>query len=238
MYDPTIGVFLSEDPTELESGDVNFRRYVGNDPVSHNDPYGLQENAPGKPKSPGDLKEGDFPEKPVPNDKEGGRTGYKPIIKLGFDPAKKVGNEFVVRVTLAVYEIDFDPTTSYRVPGRFNDDVLRHECEHLRFGQYLARKFFERMKTVVVEGRGKTADLARKDAETKMYAEIGKFNKFFEAAQGYYDEFTGNGNPIEQGCWEKQKKIYEKVWGFFPNLPRGPKYDGLPLTIPDMEELK
>jgi RHS repeat-associated protein len=40
-YDPRSKRFLSEDPIGLEGG-VNLYTYVGNDPVSLNDPYGLQ----------------------------------------------------------------------------------------------------------------------------------------------------------------------------------------------------
>jgi uncharacterized protein RhaS with RHS repeats len=41
MYDPTIGRFLSEDPSGFDGGDPNLYRYVGNDPVNHTDPNGL-----------------------------------------------------------------------------------------------------------------------------------------------------------------------------------------------------
>jgi RHS repeat-associated protein len=40
-YDPTIQKFLSSDPIEFLSGDFNFYRYVGNDPVNYVDPSGL-----------------------------------------------------------------------------------------------------------------------------------------------------------------------------------------------------
>ncbi len=40
-YDPSVGQFVSNDPLELASDDSNFRRYVGNDPVSFVDPLGL-----------------------------------------------------------------------------------------------------------------------------------------------------------------------------------------------------
>ncbi len=36
-------LFISEDPIGFSSGDVNFHAYVGNDPVSFADPFGLQE---------------------------------------------------------------------------------------------------------------------------------------------------------------------------------------------------
>ncbi|XOB63285.1 PAAR-like domain-containing protein [Campylobacterota bacterium DY0563] len=40
-YDPTSQRFLSPDPIEFLSGDYNFYRYVGNDPVNFTDPSGL-----------------------------------------------------------------------------------------------------------------------------------------------------------------------------------------------------
>ena len=40
-YDPQIGRFLSEDPLRFKGGDMNLYRYVGNDPVSFLDPWGL-----------------------------------------------------------------------------------------------------------------------------------------------------------------------------------------------------
>lgn len=41
-YDLTVGQFLSNDPIGLKGGDVNLRRYVGNNPVLLVDPSGLQ----------------------------------------------------------------------------------------------------------------------------------------------------------------------------------------------------
>jgi len=43
MYDPTIGVWISEDPIGFEAADENLRRYVGNNPAVATDPSGLQE---------------------------------------------------------------------------------------------------------------------------------------------------------------------------------------------------
>ncbi len=40
-YDPTIERFISEDPIGFASGDFNWYRYVGNDPVDFLDPSGL-----------------------------------------------------------------------------------------------------------------------------------------------------------------------------------------------------
>ena len=40
-YDPQTQRFLSEDPIEFLSGDFNWYRYVGNNPVNFNDPSGL-----------------------------------------------------------------------------------------------------------------------------------------------------------------------------------------------------
>ncbi|MDD3597415.1 RHS repeat-associated core domain-containing protein, partial [Sulfuricurvum sp.] len=40
-YDPTIGRFITSDPIGYLSGDFNFYRYVGNDPVNFIDPLGL-----------------------------------------------------------------------------------------------------------------------------------------------------------------------------------------------------
>jgi RHS repeat-associated protein len=55
-YDPGTTRFLSEDPIGLEGG-VNLYTYVGNDPVSFNDPYGLDvdltlRNRPEEDKTP------------------------------------------------------------------------------------------------------------------------------------------------------------------------------------------
>jgi RHS repeat-associated protein len=47
-YDPRAKRFLSEDPIGLEGG-VNLYTYVGNDPVSLDDPYGLDPDTPKKP---------------------------------------------------------------------------------------------------------------------------------------------------------------------------------------------
>jgi RHS repeat-associated protein len=40
-YSPVTGEFLSNDPTGLEGGDLNVRRYVRNNPVTYADPSGL-----------------------------------------------------------------------------------------------------------------------------------------------------------------------------------------------------
>ena len=40
MYDPTTGVWLSEDPDGFANGEVNLYRYCGNDPVNNTDPSG------------------------------------------------------------------------------------------------------------------------------------------------------------------------------------------------------
>jgi len=40
MYDPTIGVWISEDPIGFEAADENLRRYVGNNPTLATDPSG------------------------------------------------------------------------------------------------------------------------------------------------------------------------------------------------------
>jgi RHS repeat-associated protein len=46
-YDPTIGRFITPDPIGFLSGDTNFYRYVGNDPVNFVDPSGLIVNMAG-----------------------------------------------------------------------------------------------------------------------------------------------------------------------------------------------
>ncbi|MCX6060708.1 MAG: DUF4150 domain-containing protein [Campylobacterales bacterium] len=46
-YDPTIGRFITPDPIGFLSGDTNFYRYVGNDPVNFIDPSGLIANMAG-----------------------------------------------------------------------------------------------------------------------------------------------------------------------------------------------
>ena len=39
-YDPKVGRFLSEDPIGFKGGDYNLYRYVSNNPITLNDPYG------------------------------------------------------------------------------------------------------------------------------------------------------------------------------------------------------
>lgn len=41
-YAPELKRFITEDPIRFESGDVNWYRYVGNDPVNVTDPLGLE----------------------------------------------------------------------------------------------------------------------------------------------------------------------------------------------------
>jgi RHS repeat-associated protein len=41
-YDPQVGRFLREDPLGLNSGQINFYSYVGNQPVDYFDPFGLK----------------------------------------------------------------------------------------------------------------------------------------------------------------------------------------------------
>ena len=40
-YDPTMGRFISEDPSGFDGGDANLFCYVGNDPINSTDPTGL-----------------------------------------------------------------------------------------------------------------------------------------------------------------------------------------------------
>jgi RHS repeat-associated protein len=46
FYAPSLGRFMAEDPIGLAGGDVNFNRYVLNDPVSWVDPDGLHPHLP------------------------------------------------------------------------------------------------------------------------------------------------------------------------------------------------
>lgn len=46
-FDADTGRFLSEDPIRLNGGDQNFYRYVRNNPLNNNDPFGLQAKNPG-----------------------------------------------------------------------------------------------------------------------------------------------------------------------------------------------
>jgi hypothetical protein len=49
MFDPRVGVWLSEDPTGgLVAADWNEARYVGNEPTDFSDPTGLQAQEPEK----------------------------------------------------------------------------------------------------------------------------------------------------------------------------------------------
>lgn len=41
-YDPFSGRFITRDPLGLAAGDINFYRYVGNNPINYVDPLGLQ----------------------------------------------------------------------------------------------------------------------------------------------------------------------------------------------------
>ncbi len=43
-YDGEVGVFLSKDPLGIESSELNFYSYVGNDPVNNIDPTGMEPN--------------------------------------------------------------------------------------------------------------------------------------------------------------------------------------------------
>ncbi len=45
-YDPTVGKWLSEDPSGFAGGDANLYRYVGNTPTVGTDPSGLQPPPP------------------------------------------------------------------------------------------------------------------------------------------------------------------------------------------------
>jgi RHS repeat-associated protein len=63
-YDPARGQFLSNDPIGFAAGDVNFRRYAGNDPVSRIDPVGLDWWCPWKKDDKGPKKE-DLEKNPV-----------------------------------------------------------------------------------------------------------------------------------------------------------------------------
>ncbi|XOB63793.1 RHS repeat-associated core domain-containing protein [Campylobacterota bacterium DY0563] len=49
-YDPTSQRFLSPDPIEFMSGDYNFYRYVGNEPINYVDALGLKKCASAKTK--------------------------------------------------------------------------------------------------------------------------------------------------------------------------------------------
>jgi RHS repeat-associated protein len=40
-YDPSVGKFLTVDPSGFDAGDTNLTRYVGNDPINYTDPTGL-----------------------------------------------------------------------------------------------------------------------------------------------------------------------------------------------------
>lgn len=42
MFDPSVGVWLQQDPIKFDAGDVNLHRYVTNNPLNHSDPSGLQ----------------------------------------------------------------------------------------------------------------------------------------------------------------------------------------------------
>jgi RHS repeat-associated protein len=43
-YDPKVGRWTAQDPSDLAAGDSNLYRYVGNDPIGATDPSGLQDS--------------------------------------------------------------------------------------------------------------------------------------------------------------------------------------------------
>ena len=45
-YDPSLGRFLSEDPSGFDGGDLNLTRYVGNSPWNYSDPSGMVRVSP------------------------------------------------------------------------------------------------------------------------------------------------------------------------------------------------
>ena len=45
MYNPTLGTFIQRDPIGIASGDPNFYRYCGDNPVNRTDPTGLMDSA-------------------------------------------------------------------------------------------------------------------------------------------------------------------------------------------------
>ena len=54
-FDANTGRFLSEDPIRFRAGDQNFYRYVRNNPLNNNDPFGLQGAATNPGGAIGDL---------------------------------------------------------------------------------------------------------------------------------------------------------------------------------------
>ena len=73
-YDPKAGRFISEDPSGFEAGDINFSRYVQNNPLSHVDPSGLDEEQVESPAE--DCSGGKRPTRPrSPTDSPSKGTG-------------------------------------------------------------------------------------------------------------------------------------------------------------------
>jgi len=63
-YDPMEGAFISKDPASFAGGDVNLYRYVGNNPTTYVDPFGLTKVIylpPGDPNYPAALQRPDVP---------------------------------------------------------------------------------------------------------------------------------------------------------------------------------
>ncbi|MBN8491307.1 MAG: tandem-95 repeat protein, partial [Burkholderiales bacterium] len=56
-YDPVLGRFASRDPIGFSAGDANLYRYVGNRPLDHADPSGLESTATGAAKTAIDFAE-------------------------------------------------------------------------------------------------------------------------------------------------------------------------------------
>jgi len=83
-YDPGIQRFLSKDPIEALSGDMNFYAYVSNDPVNYIDPYGYK----GKCVSPAIAKK---------------------LLKYGKRLGRKLGAAFAKRVATTVASLATGP---------------------------------------------------------------------------------------------------------------------------------
>jgi RHS repeat-associated protein len=139
-YDPTTGQFVSDDPLGLRGGDINFRRYVGNDPIDLIDPSGLEGEIPGGPTPtprppsipPGGLYEGDepfdwLPPTPppplvflIPNPFDAGYT----LIIISADPNDITGPNgfgaggFITPGLTLPYTIDFENLATANGPAQ------------------------------------------------------------------------------------------------------------------------
>ena len=110
-YSPTLGQWIQSDPIGFESGDLNWYRFVGNDPENGEDPSGLTEIAPmPREVSPNqirrpqiDLSKGTIEEENVKLEAGGSGTAYTLEVK------GSNGNTFTIKYfkSYAPYALEY-----------------------------------------------------------------------------------------------------------------------------------